>query len=389
MVSRSLTALQPDSRVLIVGAGLGGAALARALGASGAEVRVIEKRQEFSGSDGAGILLPANAVAVLDTLGHLEAARPHAREIPGVRLASPQGRELGWVPCSEFRYPTLGMRHARLREILLTGVSVSFGMTVDSVDDDEGRLAVSLSDGTVHRCDLVVGADGVHSSVRKLCLDGQPAEMLTQYSGYRFVVDDNLGFDTATTHLGDGLTLLFVPLPDNQTYCGAGPIHADRRVEGGKDAETIALSYHEFPKAAEALQFCDANTAFIRSQFWQVNTPEWHKGRVVLIGDAAHATAPTLSQGTAMALEDAAVLMVELTNCENLGEALANYQRRREQRVRFVQAESQRRVLANDTTDARAGRLQRFSSAAFGAGAIHHIWSQLLEDKVVTNKELS
>jgi 2-polyprenyl-6-methoxyphenol hydroxylase-like FAD-dependent oxidoreductase len=387
-VSYSLTALQPGSRVLIVGAGLAGAALARALDAADIEVEVIEKRPAFSESDGAGILLPGNAVAMLDMLGHLDAARAHAREISGVRLASPEGRELGWVPCDELSYPTLGMRHARLREILLAGVSVSFGLTIESIHD-EGQLAVGLSDGSVRHCDLVVGADGVHSSVRKLCLDEQPPEVLTQYSGYRFVVNDSLGLDTATTYLGDGLTLLFVPLPDNQTYCGAGPIHADRRVEADKYPETIALTYREFPKVADALQSCGADTSFIRSQFRQVNTPTWHKGRAVLIGDAAHATAPTLSQGTAMVLEDVAVLIAELRSCANLEEALANYQRRRMPRVRFVQAESQRRMLANDTTDVRAGRLQRFSAAAFGAGAIHHIWSKLLADEVVTKKELS
>jgi 2-polyprenyl-6-methoxyphenol hydroxylase-like FAD-dependent oxidoreductase len=225
--------------------------------------------------------------------------------------------------------------------------------------------------------------------VRKLCLDEQPPEVLTQYSGYRFVVNDSLGLDTATTYLGDGLTLLFVPLPDNQTYCGAGPIHADRRVEADNHPETIALTYREFPKAADALQSCGADTSFIRSQFWQVNTPTWHKGRAVLIGDAAHAAPPALSQGTALALEDVAVLIAELRSCANLEEALASYQRRRQPRVRFVQAESQRRILANDTTEARAGRLQRFSSAAFGAGAIHHIWSKLLADEVVTEKEFS
>jgi len=108
-----------------------------------------------------------------------------------------------------------------------------------------------------------------------------------------------------------------------------------------------------------------------------------------LIGDAAHATPPTLSQGAGMALEDVAIVIAELRNCANLEEALANYQRRRMPRVRFVQAESQRRMLANDITDSRAGRLQRFSSAAFGAGALHQIWSKLLADEVVTKKELS
>ena len=137
------------------------------------------------------------------------------------------------------------------------------------------------------------------------------------------------------------------------------------------------------------MQACNADTVFIPSQFWQVDTPVWHKGRVLLLGDAAHATAPTLSQGAAMALEDVAVLLAELHNRENLQDALANYQQRREVRVRYVQAESRRRILANDTTDARAGRLQRFSSAAFGASAIHHIWSSLLADEVVTNKEFS
>jgi 2-polyprenyl-6-methoxyphenol hydroxylase-like FAD-dependent oxidoreductase len=383
----SLSALQPGSRVLIVGAGLCGAALARALEAHDIEVEVIEKRSEFSESDGAGILLPANAVAMLDMLGHLDAARVHAREISGVRLASPAGRELGWVPCDELGYPTLGMRHARLRDILLAGVSVSFGLTIESMHD-EGRLVVSLSDGSTRYCDLVVGADGVHSSVRKLYFDDQPVEVLTQYSGYRFVVNDSLGLDTATTYLGDGLTLLFVPLPGNQTYCGAGPIHADRRIEAGKCSETIALTYSEFAKAADALQSCSADTTFIRSRFWQVNTPTWHKGRAVLIGDAAHATPPTLSQGAGMALEDVAIMIAELKNCANLEEALASYERRRMPRVRFVQAESQRRILANDTTDARAGRLQRFSSAAFGVEAIHRIWSKLLADEVVTKKEL-
>lgn len=384
----SLTALHPGSSVLIAGAGLGGAALARALIECDVDVEVIEKRGEFRDTDGAGILLPGNAVAMLEALGHLAAVRAHACEIPGVRLAAPSGKELGRVACDELRYPTFGMRHARLRDILLTDVPVSFGLCVESVHEDE-RLTVKLSDGSLRHCDLLVGADGVHSGVRTLCLDGGPPDVLTQYSGYRFVVDDDLGLDCATTYLGDGLTFLFVPLPDRQTYCGAGPIHQSKRIEGSTVADTLALTYRDFPKAAEALTSCTGDTTFIRSQFWQVHAATWYKGRTVLIGDAAHATAPTLSQGAAMALEDVAVLMAELGSYASLAEALANYQQRRLPRVRLVQAESERRMLANDTTDARAGRLQRFTSGAFGAGAIHEIWSRLVAEEVLTHKERS
>lgn len=386
-MSHSLAALPVGSHVLVVGAGPGGAALARALLSSGVEVDVVEKRSAFSASDGAGILLPGNAAAMLDALGHLDAVRARACEIPAVQLTSPDGKPLGRVACDDLAYPTLGIRYAYLRETLLADVPVKFGVTVESLHE-EGKVMVCCSDGSKRQYDLVVGADGVHSVLRDVSFGEQPADIFTQYSGYRFVVDSDLGLDTATTYLGDGLTLLFVPLAGRQTYCGAGPVHADKRVDADTVTETIALTYQAFPAAAEALQACSADTAFIPSQFWQVNTPVWHTERTVLIGDAAHATAPTLSQGAAMALEDVAVLLAELKSCTNIAAALANYQQRREPRVRFVQEESRRRILANETTDARAGRLQRFSSAAFGAGAIHQIWSGLLADEVVTSKEL-
>ena len=247
-----LQALRPGSRVLISGAGPGGAALASALTAAGVAVDLIEQRSGFSPADGAGILLPGNATAMLDRLGRLDAIRAAAREIPGVQLASPDGRELGRVPCNELRYPAFGMRYARLREILLGDMPVSFGLSIESLQENE-RVEVGLSDGSVRHYDLVMGADGVHSGLRALCFDPRPADVMTQYSGYRFVVDSDLGLDTATTYLGDGLTLLFVPLPGQQTYCGAGPVHTDRLIAGATPAETIAATYHEVSEGGASL----------------------------------------------------------------------------------------------------------------------------------------
>ncbi len=183
----------------------------------------------------------------------------------------------------------------------------------------------------------MVGADGVHSTIRTLAFADSPARYVGQAS-WRFVAEGFPEIGEWTVMLGRGRAFLTVALGNGAVYCYAD-VNADDPTDarGTQWREQFADFADPVPRLLE--QGGDAYFAPIE----EVVPPAWTKGRVVLVGDAAHASSPNMAQGAAMALEDALVLAEELATSRPLEEALAEYQRRRTSRVAWVQEQTHRR----------------------------------------------
>ncbi|MEH1164575.1 FAD-dependent monooxygenase [Micromonospora sp. CPCC 205539] len=333
-------------RVLIVGGGVAGLATVAALRTWGATMDVVERTPGPTDS-GTGIYLTGNATRVLDVLGLREPIADVAVEITRQRSTNQRGRRLFDIDVAALWHgvgPCVSLPRAHLHRALLDGIGeipIRWGRQPVALVREGDLVAVEFDDGGTERYDLVIGADGVNSSVRRLAFDGQPARSLGQYA-YRWLAPRIDAEPVWSVQLGRGKQFLTIPISDEQTYCyyndGAVP---DR--PGWRDE--LGATYPE--PAAAMLKALDSDASTLHAgPNQEVVLDTWSRGPVLLVGDAAHATSPNMAQGAAMALEDAVVLAESLVAAGNLGKALRAYEARRRPRTDWVLGQTHRRDKA-------------------------------------------
>jgi 2-polyprenyl-6-methoxyphenol hydroxylase-like FAD-dependent oxidoreductase len=248
-----------------------------------------------------------------------------------------------------------------------------------SLEQAGDEVEARLSDGSRGRYGLVVGAEGVHSQLRTLLFGARALEPIAGFHGWRFIGPCPAGLDAPRYMLGNGRTLLLHPLPNGRVYCGAGPV-SDGALDGASEHERMRSAFADFSGfAREILGVVPCATRLIRTRYWHVEQRPWHMRSCVLIGDAAHACAPTLAQGGAMALEDAWVLGELVCARGAPADALAAFESRRAARVARVQALSLERMAANRPLDARALALRNSVLSRIGASQLLDAWRPLME----------
>ena len=334
-------------RTLIVGGGIGGLALARALAQQGLAAEIVERSTEGIHT-GTGLFLPANGGRALQKLGIHDAICRRGRLIGRQRVFDHRGRLLLDVSLDDIwgtRNACLAVHRSDLHEALreAVGAPIRFGTTVEAVHADEAGVRVRLSDGSIRECDVLVGADGIHSSVRRLVLDGAATRFVGQVS-WRFVIEAGPPIDTWTVMLGRGRAFLLLPIGDSRLYC-----YADVNTPDGRDPTEGELDrfVHLFRDFAEPVSIVLGRLLPSQARYFspieEMAPGPWVKGRVVLIGDAAHAVAPNMAQGASMAMEDALVLAEILATAQPVTACLAAFERRRARRTRWVREHTHRR----------------------------------------------
>ena len=327
--------------MLIVGAGIAGLALARALHERGTTPEVVERVTAWQHA-GAGLYLPGNAVRALGELGIGSAVASQANPIERQRILDHRGRLLADIDVHRFWHGVgncVSISRAALHEALLEAtaeVPVRLGTSVTALEDG-GTSRVTFSDGSTGSYDLVVGADGVHSTIRSLALGGPPAHYVGQ-ACWRFVTDGFPEVSDWTVMLGRGRTFLTVALGPEGVYCYADVNTSDPAGAAREDWRELFADFAEpVPRLLD--QAAEAYFAPIE----EVAPPAWRARGVALVGDAAHASSPNMAQGAAMAVEDALVLADLLTADPAVEQALAGYEQRRNARVAFVQKQTHQR----------------------------------------------
>lgn len=334
--------------MLVVGGGIAGLATAAGLARAGIECEIVERAEQW-GPVGAGIVLGVNAMSVLRGLGLAGRAEACGARLGRGAITDSMGRELGATDFAllEPQFgPTIALHRAALHDVLREGaaaVPVTLGASIDSIENRDDRVDVRLTTGREDRFDLVVGADGLRSAVRRFVFGDLPLA----YSGYtcwRFVVASPEGAVEMREMWGCGKRFGIVPVGDGRLYCFAvanAPFGEEDPVE--QRLERFRARFAGFGGAVpRILARLESAEQLIHNDLEELPAAPWSRGRIVLVGDAAHAMTPNMGQGAAMGLEDSAVLVEELRGGAPVERALAALARRREPRVRWVQRQSRR-----------------------------------------------
>ncbi len=333
-------------RILIVGGGIAGLTAATALRQRGYAPQLIERGAAWP-TIGAGINLPANGVRVLRTLGLRDAVERNAMVLRRWDIFDDRGELICATDISDFWRevgPCLGVTRRRLQEALLTGaagVSDRLGVSLVGLNRHDTHVHAEFSDGTSGDYDLVVGADGIHSSVRRFAVSASAPTYAGLMMWRSIVPTRPAGLVDFMILRGDRLSVGLIPMGDGYSYCFAstGESQFEDPLEGR--LERFRHRFRTFggpvPAYLAALEH-DEQLHFGPIEW--VDLAEWHSGRVVLIGDAAHASPPTMAEGGSMAMEDALVLADVLKAADNIEQALQAYVTRRRPRVDWVQNQS-------------------------------------------------
>lgn len=335
----------PVASALVVGGGVAGLTAAAALGARGIRVDVIDIRE---GADGTGIGLQNRGPDALEAVGALApivAAGAARDRVPvrffdgaGALIADPgwQAREDG-KPAYILVYRPLLARILRERAEA-AGAKVRIGVTVKDLAERVDGVEVTLTDGTTATYDLVVGADGIRSQVRSTVFGDEVQPAPTGSIALRWVPRGIPGTGEAGFYYGPGAEMVVIPMHDDMTYVSVQ--HPGDQLLSDDEARSVLadkLAGFTAPYLREiANRLTSEETVLARRYERLLVDGPWHRGRVVLIGDAAHATTAQLGSGGVMALEDAVVLAEEVAVERTLEESLTSFGRRRFDRCRIV-----------------------------------------------------
>jgi len=344
--------------VVIVGGGVAGPALALFLKKAGISCAVYESHPYTEGVGG-GLGLAPNGMKVLAALGLADRLRARATAITRFDFRNARGAVLGSVRLDPSAYgqPTVAMSRSLLFETLAEevrdqGIEHHFGKRLVDVQEHEGRTLARFADGTRAEGDLLVGADGARSTVHGHLLPDAHAEFTGLIGIGGFVpLSDAPAFAPATMTFVFGRRGFFgYSGADAGTAMWWTNLFRDREFTPSElrsvnaDEVRRELSERFGGYHAPIPTLVGRTSEYVLMNATDVQSlPAWHRGRVMLIGDAAHAVSPNSGQGASLALEDAMYLARLLRDCDDFREAYARFERDRKPRAEKVVAEGRRR----------------------------------------------
>jgi 2-polyprenyl-6-methoxyphenol hydroxylase-like FAD-dependent oxidoreductase len=335
--------IEMAEKAIVVGGGIGGLAAARALIGRGWDVEVLERAPEF-GEVGAGLSLWANGVRALDALGLGDRVRDRAMVETSGGIRDSAGRWLSRTDVDEVerRYgPVVMLHRADLLEVMREAVpaeALRVGAEVKDIRTAGDQVEV-VHTGGVERADLVVGADGIHSAVRRSVWPGAPEPVYAGYTAWRLIAEPSERIDLGGETWGRGERVGFATLPDGRVYLfGVASVPAGERNDGGR-GELAELKrrfggWHD--PIPELLNATDPDAVMRHDIYELPPLKTFVAGRVALLGDAAHAMTPNMGQGANQALEDAVTLAALLDSHADVESALVAYDKERRPRAQAI-----------------------------------------------------
>ena len=333
-------------KILIVGAGIGGLTAAIQMKRAGFDVDVVEINKEWMAS-GVGILLSGASLRALGSIGVLDEVVDAGFGFDAWHFCDYAGNKVGAAPQPRIagpQYPgMIGVLRKAFFEVLTRharelGAGAKIGETVASLKQDASGVNVTFTDGAEKRYDLVVGADGLHSKIREMVF-GDYKPRYTGQSVWRFTTERPAATDAGYLYYGPQNKVGFAPLSQEWMYLllvhnlPTVPRMPDDRLHEILREQIVG---YEGIVVEVANRLTEPKSVLFRPLEVLFLDPPWYRGRVVLIGDAAHTVTPHLSSGGGMAIEDAVVLTELLQQPGTLEERLDAFMERRYARCRMI-----------------------------------------------------
>ena len=339
---------------------IAGPVTAMALRKAGIEATVYEAHPERTDGAGGGFTLAPNGLAALDALGLGDLVRPAGRDVAAYVLQDWKGRPLaefgnppGVAPMQFFYRRDL--YRALHEEAARRGIRVEYGKRLTGVREETGAITAVFEDGTTATADLLVGADGIRSRVRELIDPQAPAPQYAGLISFGATVADP---EAASTQgrmamvfgkqaffgyqvFDDGTAGWFANLPAERPLSAAEA----RRTPAGEWLKRLAAAFAEDrTPAARMIGRTNPDDLLIVGAMESLpSVPTWHRGRMVLVGDSAHAPSSSSGQGASLALESAVELARCLRDHPAAEDAFAVYEAMRRPRVERIAKEAARK----------------------------------------------
>lgn len=337
-----------EGPALVIGGGIGGLSAAIALGRVGVDAIVFEQAPALR-EVGAAIALWPNAMHTLDQLGVGDAVRERTH---GVRYGlglNAAGAELSRFDVAKLADSASGPRIVHRAELLAALAErvapdrVRVAKRCVGITQSKEGVRVEFEDGGYAEGAMVIGADGLRSCVRRTVIEDEPRP--TGQWCYRGVVETEVEAPDELTEIqGAGLRVGLCPLGPRRLYwwaVEAGP--ADFSVAREERKRRLLERFAGFPPVfLRYVRETDGDAILLNALMDRAPVDRWHRGAVVLLGDAAHPTTPNLGQGANMAIDDALVLARALRDEPSMAEAFVRYERERVARARHIVTLSRR-----------------------------------------------
>jgi len=338
--------LENSKQIVVVGAGIGGLTTALCLKHFGINACVYERSNGVT-TAGAGIQLSPNANRVFSRIGLFDEVSALSRRCKGVRIFDYKSKsQLAIFDYMKFKRDTAFFfcHRADLVSILYEAckkskIPVHFDKKLEKIENGK----VIFSDGNVYSADIIVGADGLHSNVRKAVI-GEETPVFTRQIAWRSIVPNSINQDDFShvtlapkRHLvsypiNDGSQLNLVLIKEENEWQPDGWKHPE-------DPKVVKENFKDFSGEASKI-IASIESVYKWGLFRYPMKKNWYNDRVILVGDAAHPTLPFLAQGAAMAIEDSFVIASKISKFPKLSFAFNEFQRERLPRVRRIISES-------------------------------------------------
>ncbi|PXY19133.1 FAD-dependent monooxygenase [Prauserella muralis] len=336
---------------LIIGGGVAGPVAALALRKAGIEATVCEAYPNPADGIGGALAIAPNGLAALDVVGARDAATDTALPIP--RSALSFGGRLVELPRLADLPPMQIVHRADLHRALHEtaagqGIEIQHNKRLVTAEEDATGVTARFTDGSTVTADVLIGADGIHSTVRTLVDPDAPGPGYTGMLGFESVIDRRVAGEPGTMFFtfGKRAYYLYWPLPDGRTHWGANlpqdkpmSLTEARAVPTEEWLRRLHDAYGEDDPGGSLVRHIDPERLHVTGSLHIMpSVPHWHRGRLVLVGDAVHAPSNSSGQGASLAIESAVEVARCLRDLPDPQSAFAAYEARRRPRVEGIAA---------------------------------------------------
>lgn len=334
-------------RILIIGAGIAGSATALALHQAGHQPTLYEAHPDNGEDLGAFLTLASNGMRALGQIGAAQPVADRGFPLTNLRLLDATGTQLAATPIGEPTDPLTRFRCLRRADLAATlqqevqrrGIPLTHGARLSTLTEDASTVTATFANGHTATGDLLIGADGLNSTVRSLISPTEPHYAGQKvFYGYTTEATEQTPTDTITMIRGSASAFGYAQSPTGETFWfaritgpRATPTELATTTAGEWRAQLLPLLK---PDTTPAAGIVEATTNLMATNALDLPlSMPWHTPRTLLIGDAAHAASPATGQGASMALEDAVILAKALRDTPTTHQALTTFDQLRRPRV--------------------------------------------------------